>query len=333
MKWALIGASDIASTRVVPAIRSLGQEVYGVMSSDQSRGLNYASANDIEHTTTDLDELLKWPIDAVYISTTNELHARQSIAAARAQKHILCEKPLATDLADARDMLAEATANNVVLATNHHIRVSGVHQAIREIVKKGDLGEVIVVRINHAVALPERLQGWRLSGADQGAGVVLDIVVHDVDTLRADLGSEIVEVMAFATNSGLAQNGIADSSSCLFRFDNGSVATTIESFVVPFNQTSMEIHGTKGSLVATGAMGQDPTGEIFLTTSLGRREILVSDRENMYVKTIRQFELACRGMAEPFATGEDGLASLRVAAAVLTSSVKKRAVAISEFDE
>ena len=196
MKWTLIGASDIAATRLIPAMRELGHEVYGVMSSSAERAQSYAAENKISNFTTDLNEAVNWPVDAVYVSTTNELHAEQAIAAARAKKHVLCEKPLAMDISTAMKMVDAAAECGVVFATNHHLRCSGTHRKIRDIIAAGKIGTVFSARINHAVSLPERLRGWRLDSATKGAGVVFDIVVHDVDTIRAALGAEVSEATA-----------------------------------------------------------------------------------------------------------------------------------------
>ena len=107
-RWGLIGASTIAREWVIGAIRATGGEVVSVMSSDAARGEAYAREMGIGRSTTALDTLVgSSDIDAVYISTTNELHRDQAIAAARAGKHVLCEKPLALTLADAHQM-AEA---------------------------------------------------------------------------------------------------------------------------------------------------------------------------------------------------------------------------------
>ncbi|MDH2903280.1 MAG: Gfo/Idh/MocA family oxidoreductase [Actinomycetota bacterium] len=331
MKWALIGASDIASTRVIPALRLAGQEVLGVMSSNAERAEHYAASHDLLGHSDQLDELLSWPIDAVYISTTNELHASQAIAAAASGKHILCEKPLSIDLAQGAQMVAQAKAHGVVLGTNHHIRASGVHEKIREIVGGGELGDIYLARVNHAVGLSERLRGWRLSGEAQGAGVVWDIVVHNVDTLRADLRSDVVEVTALSATGELARSGIEDLTNCTFRFANGVIATTCESYLVPFSRTSLEIHGSLGSLVAMDVMRQDPIGDITITNATGRHDVVVDDRENLYVKTIRRFEQACYGIGEPFSTGADGLAAATCATGVLISARERRTVALSEL--
>ena len=121
--WGLIGASTIAKEHMIGAIRAQGGEVVAVMSSDAERGQHYAADNGIARSYDSVDELLADPaVDIVYISTTNELHRAQTLAAAAAGKHVLCEKPLALTVADAREMVAACQAAGVVMGTNHHLR-------------------------------------------------------------------------------------------------------------------------------------------------------------------------------------------------------------------
>jgi 1,5-anhydro-D-fructose reductase (1,5-anhydro-D-mannitol-forming) len=122
--WGLIGASNVAREWVIGAIRSQpGNKVVTVMSSDADRAAAYARANDIPGHCASLGAVLSDPrVDAVYISTTNELHKAQTLAAAAAGKHVLCEKPLAFDLLDAREMVAACAKAGVVMGTNHHLR-------------------------------------------------------------------------------------------------------------------------------------------------------------------------------------------------------------------
>jgi 1,5-anhydro-D-fructose reductase (1,5-anhydro-D-mannitol-forming) len=135
LRWGLIGAFTIGREWVIDAIRQTGGDIACVFSTDKQRGAAYASEFGISRSTTDLGDLLDSPIDALYISTTNDLHNHQCTAAAKAGKHILCEKPLATNLADAVNMVKVCKAANVVLATNHHLarsrnpsRNAGCHQ-------------------------------------------------------------------------------------------------------------------------------------------------------------------------------------------------------------
>jgi 1,5-anhydro-D-fructose reductase (1,5-anhydro-D-mannitol-forming) len=108
--WALIGASDIAKTRMIKAINSQpNSKVAAVFSSNADRAKAYAAENKISKAYDNLKTLLDDPqIDVVYISTTNDLHRDQALAAAAAGKHILCEKPLALSVDDARQMLKAA---------------------------------------------------------------------------------------------------------------------------------------------------------------------------------------------------------------------------------
>src|SRR5438445_3250635 len=99
--WGLIGASNIAREWMISAIRAqAGNSVVAVMSSNAARGAAFAASNGIASSYTSVEDLLADPaVDAVYISTTNELHAQQAIAAA-AGKHVLCETPLELTMAD-----------------------------------------------------------------------------------------------------------------------------------------------------------------------------------------------------------------------------------------
>src|SRR3984893_3284539 len=121
LRWGLIGASTIASEHMIGAIRANGGEVVAVLSSDASRGQSYAQTHGIPRSTTDLGALVEAPdIDAVYISTTSEMHRDQVFAAAAAGKHVMCEKPLALTLADARAMGAEGERRGSVIGSKHH---------------------------------------------------------------------------------------------------------------------------------------------------------------------------------------------------------------------
>ena len=203
MKWGLVGASTIASEHVIGAIRANGHEVLSVLSSDGARGADYAARHGIPQSTTDLDVLLTQPeIDAVYISTTNQKHHPQAMAAIAAGKHVLCEKPLAMTLDEAVEMVRAAEAKGVTFATNHHLRNAGSHLAIRDLIAAGRLGRILSVRVFHAVHLPPHLQGWRINDAAAGGGVIPDIVVHDADTVRFYLDEDPTEVVAKSAVSG-----------------------------------------------------------------------------------------------------------------------------------
>ena len=174
------------------------------MSSSAERAKAYAAENDIPRPSRRSTICSAPDIDAVYISTTNELHLEQTLAAARAGKHVLCEKPLALTAPMRTRWSQPAKAAGVVMGTNHHLRNAGTHRAMRDAIAAGRIGTPLAARVFHAVYLPANLQGWRIDKPEAGGGVILDITVHDADTLRFVLGDDPVEVTAFTQSAGMA---------------------------------------------------------------------------------------------------------------------------------
>jgi 1,5-anhydro-D-fructose reductase (1,5-anhydro-D-mannitol-forming) len=332
LRWALIGASDIAKTRIINAINSQpNSRVAAVFSSNADRAKAYAAENKIPKAYDNLKTLLDDPeIDVVYISTTNDLHRDQALAAAAAGKHILCEKPLALSVDDARQMLKAAQAANVVLGTNHHLRNAVTHRTLRKLVKEGAIGKPLAARVFHAVYLPPRLQGWRLSRPEAGGGVILDITVHDTDTLRFVLDSEVEDVIARSATQGLANSGMEDAVMGVMYFRDGVLAQFHDAFTVKHAPTGLEIHGTEGSLFAVNVMTQDPVGRVVLRRDSEETEIKLDPPEDLYVHSIRHFNQAVRTSTQPFATGADGLRSLAVALAALESSKSGRRTPVQD---
>lgn len=328
VRWGLIGASTIARQFMIAAIRNQPDgEVAAVMSSSPDRANAYAKENGIPASFSSVADLLASDIDAVYISTTNELHLEQALAAAAAGKHVLCEKPLALNTADARRIVVACRQAGVVMGTNHHLRNAGAHRAMREAIAAGRIGKPIAARVFHSVYLPKDLQGWRINKPEAGGGVVLDITVHDADTLRFVLDDDPVEIAAFTQSAGMANGGLEDGAMCVWRFRSGVIAQSHEGFTTRYAGTGFEVHGTEGSLFARDVMTQKPVGSVMLRTAQGEEE-LSFDREDLYTRALRAFHAAIRGEGQPAATGEDGVWSLASAEAALQSARTGRAVKI-----
>jgi len=298
------------------------------MSSNVERAKIYAADNGIAHATPSLEELVSSPeIDAVYISTTNELHHDQVLAAAKAGKHVLCEKPLAMTLGDARAMVTACQSARVVMATNHHLRNAATHRAMRLAIQQGRIGTPLFARVFHAVYLPTNLQGWRLSNPAAGGGVILDITVHDADTLRFVLDDEPISVSAMAANGGMGQGGLEDGVMGTVRFKNGVLAQFHDAFTTRYAPTGFEVHGTAGSLIGRDCMSQRPVGTVTLRSEHGDEDLPL-EHENLYARSVGLFCRAVAGQGQPSASGEDGVRSLAVAMAALESTRSGRETAV-----
>ncbi|UFX07950.1 1,5-anhydro-D-fructose reductase [Sinorhizobium meliloti] len=328
IRWGLIGASTIAREWVIGAIRAAGGEVVSVMSSSAERGEAYAAENGIAKAVTSVDDLVGDPdVDAVYISTTNELHHGQALAAIRAGKHVLCEKQLAMNLNDGCEMVLKACEAGVVLGTNHHLRNAATHRAMREAIAAGRIGRPIAARVFHAVYLPPHLQGWRLDKPEAGGGVILDITVHDADTLRFVLNDDPIEAVAISHSAGMGKEGLEDGVMGVLRFRSGVIAQFHDAFTTKFAETGLEVHGTAGSLIGRNVMTQRPVGTVVLRNEEGESELPL-DHRNLYETAIAAFHSAIGGNGRPSASGEDGVWSLATGLAVVKAAATGGAVEI-----
>lgn len=294
----------------------------GVYDEEQRRLRRYWADRDVGPVTTALENVLGSDVDAVYISSRNDQHATQAIAAARAGKHILVEKPMALTAEDARAMIAAADRYGVVLAVNHHLTGSPLHAMARRLVGEGRIGSLLSARINHAVMLPEQLRGWRL-GRAPGSGVIMDILVHDASVLNPLCG-EPRRVTARAVRQGSWNRvGNVDAVMSIIEFGpdaNPVLAQTFDAFTVPHPGTSMEIFGDTGAIVIFDAMTQDTTGTVEVHDAGGIELIEVDTADDLYQIILRGFLAAVNGTGNPTATGLDGLLALQVALAATRSA-------------
>ncbi|HVZ43536.1 MAG TPA: Gfo/Idh/MocA family oxidoreductase [Ramlibacter sp.] len=327
LRWGLVGSSSVAATHMIPAIRDLcGHEIVAVMSRDRERGAAFAKAHGIAQAVTSIEELLALPLDAVYISSTNELHAAQAIACARAGRHVLCEKPIALTLEDAQAVVDAARKAGVVLATNHHIRNAAAVIELRSALQQGLVGDLLSVRIANSFALPANLQGWRVD-SPTGGGAILDVGVHMADSLRFILDREPLEIWGTMNSVRLGKPGVDDNAMAVVRLEGDLFASLHVGFATPFAQRVWEFLGSRGTLVATNPNIPTPGAQLVLRDAHGTRELPFVHR-NLYEGTVRHFASAVSGEGRPAATGEDGVRSLAFALAWIESARAGRSVRI-----
>ena len=222
MRWGLIGASTIAEQHMIGAIRATGGEVAAVVSTTAARARDYAAHHAIPAAGDNLSLILDdASIGAVYISSTNEKHQPQALAAIAAGKHVLCEKPLATSAADADQMADAAARAGVVNMVNLTYRnVPALQQAAR-MVADGALGRIRHFEASYLQSwLTQPAWGdwrtepqwlWRLSTAHGSKGVLGDVGIHILDFATFIAGQDAAEVSArLATFDKAPGNRIGD---------------------------------------------------------------------------------------------------------------------------
>jgi 1,5-anhydro-D-fructose reductase (1,5-anhydro-D-mannitol-forming) len=319
LRWALVGASDIAATKVLPAIRAAGDTAVVVRSGSAEHAASWAAEHGVPDAVTDLGAALERDdVDAVYVSSVNAQHRAHVEAAAAAGKHVLAEKPLALTLEDARAMVAACESADVVMATNHHLPASPTHRALKRAVRDGAVGDVRAVRVHHAVQLPDRLAGWRIDDP-VGGGVVLDVTVHDAAATAAILGTNALSVLATGFNQDNDPSGPFDAVMTSIDWEGGVLVQTHDAYNNPHLPTSLHVLGTAGALVAEDCNTGDPVGSVTLWRDHKAEPIDVGPRDDLYEVTVRAFGAAVAGEGDVVVSGPDGVRSLAVSLAVLES--------------
>ena len=316
LRWGLIGASDVAATRMIPAMRRMGHAVTAVGDPTPEWAATYAGRNEIPVSGSVEELVARDDVDAVYISTKNEFHRDHAILAARAGKHVLCEKPLALSVADGEAMLAAAEQAGIILGTNHHLPGCDTHRTIRELVHGGAIGRLLSIRVFHAVMLPPRLQGWRLA-SKAGGGVALDVTCHDAAVINPLVGELPVDVVALSTMQGSWETAAEDNLMSTMRYANGVLVQTHDAFTVAHAPTGIHVIGEDGAILAVNVMTQEPIGTVILRDATGEREIDIPNRRDLYDINVSGFAAAISGEAAgPVVSGLDGLRAAQVALAV-----------------
>ena len=310
--WGLVGASNIARQRVAGAIAGSDRgELVAVMSHRLDFAQAFAAEFAIPQSFDSLESLLQHPrVSAVYVSSRNQHHHAQVLAAAAAGKHVLCEKPLATTLRDAAEMVRACSAAGVVFGTNHHLRNSTTIRAMHDVIASGRIGAPVSAIVSQPVHVAE--SQWRRNEPAAGSGVSFDVLVHGADAIRYILGREPLEVCAMGRSSASMAGGVNDSIMTTFRFDGGALASLYADFNAVQGRTRIEIHGNEGSIFGSDVLGKTPhhRGRVWLRLGDRDEEISVESQDSRYLLGINRFHGAILGNGPPACTGLDGLRSL-----------------------
>lgn len=342
IRWALLGLGRHAERSVLPQMQEAkGTELVAVLSRDRARGEVLAQKYGIAKVFTALDELLRdRNIDAVYDATPDGLHAQHAIAAAKAGKHALIEKPLAISVRDGVEAIAASRRYGTRLGVVFNQRHEAVHQEARRLVLDGAIGESRLASVQIALRAATPRTGsaattWRTDPKLRAGGIVVSIGDHAHDTLSFLVGQEIEAVSGFsdASSSDRPDERVVGM---VLRLSRGAIGYAAASFATPFARRPFEIHGTRGSLVIensyaylTGA-GEDATPTLTLENDAGRivRRVPATDCFRLEVE---QFNRAIEGKDEPMTPPEQGLRAVAIGEALYDAIKTARIVQVADY--
>lgn len=216
VNWLVVGVGDITTRRVIPAILDDPRSaLHGIVTRDPIKGRRY-----VERAWTDLSQALNDPaIDAVYVGTPVFLHAPQSIAALQAGKHVLCEKPVAMNYAQAVAMARAAEASGKTLGIAYYRRMYPKVQRARELMHNGAIGQPVLAEAHCHTDLPDPKRAWLLDPVRAGGGPLYDIASHRIDLLNFWFGRP-ARVAAQLSNS-VHPTRVEDNATVLIEYENG----------------------------------------------------------------------------------------------------------------
>jgi len=273
--WGIIGCGWVARDYVAPGILDAPHAcLVALHDPDPDAMRAVAALAPGAARQADLDQFLNAPgLDAVYIATPNHLHRPLCEAAARAGKHVLCEKPMATTLADAEAMTRACRDAGVSYGTAFDQRFQARHRLLREIVAAGRLGTVTAARVHYACWTPidwvpptqAAHDNWRVDPARAGGGAFIDLAPHGLDLLQWLLGEPLVEV-ACLFQRRVHPYPVDDGAALVGRFEGGALLTLNVAYNCPdaFPRRTLELIGTEKMAVAHNTMGQTPGGTLTL---------------------------------------------------------------------
>lgn len=335
--WAIIGVGTHPHLKVAPAMGlANGADLVAVYSRSQERAESFAENHDAKAAYDSMDEMLKDSrVDAVFVASPNALHAGHTLQAARAGKHVLTEKPLATTVEDALAMVGECKAKGVKFGTGFELRHNPGHILARDVIAKGVLGRISLAQgqwglgvrgqRNHVPRTGLR-EWWEHPEFIGDASIMMGLGVHAVDLLRFLLKQEVTEVTAM-TDGQTEEHPLENLATMSLRFESGIIATVCCGRMLPDTQNDFAIYGTDGRITGKATLWEAQMGRVqVVSETVNWAETYPYNYLGNFVAELDDFRQAVEQDREPAATGVDGLQVTRVTSALVESARTGRAV-------
>jgi predicted dehydrogenase len=323
LRWGVLSTAGIATDKAIPGmLRAARCEVVAIGSRDQARAAAVAEQHGIARAHGSYEALLADPaVDAVYIPLPNHLHAEWTIAAARAGKHVLCEKPLALTTADAERMIEVCRTEGVALMEAFMYRLHPSWVAVRELVASGRIGRLTAVSswFSYFNDDPANIRNI----AAYGGGALYDIGCYSVNLSRMLFGTEPERVEAAIIRD--RESGVDILASGLLRFPDGIATFTCSTRAEPDQQ--VHIYGTSGRISVDIPFNIPPDRPTRIRVTAGGDPPVAPATETIEFEAADPYGVEAECFAAAILDGgplptpsEDALANLRVIEAIFAAA-------------
>jgi predicted dehydrogenase len=323
--FAIVGLGKLSQGQLLPGLtRTKNARLTALVSGDQAKAARLADQYKVPsgsvYSYETFDRIVRDPgIDVVYIVLPNNMHAEYTIRALKAGKHVLCEKPMATTIADCEAMIAAAKAANRKLMIAYRCHYEPGNLAAMRRVRSGALGKprLVVTEMSRQSTLQDPSDAWRLDQTMSGGGALADMGVYGVNAARYLLNEEPIEVRAWASTdrSDPRFKTVEDMIAWQFRFPSGAIANGSTSFNANGGM-NFQVVGEKGRLVADPGCLYNGNRLTFGAPTAPTVPIVEIDQ---FAREMDWMADVVRGRAPMVAPGEEGLQDVRLMQAILQS--------------
>jgi predicted dehydrogenase len=323
LRWGILSTANIATAKVIPGMRRAARtEVVAIASRDPALARSWADGLGIPNAHGSYEALLADPdVDAVYIPLPNHLHKEWSIAAARAGKHVLCEKPLALTAADAAEMIEAARSAGVQFMEAFMYRHHPSWVAVRELVESGRIGRLAAIQSWFSYYNDDASNIRNI--LDFGGGALYDIGCYCVNLSRMLFGGEPVRIMSAIRRD--PTDGTDVLTSAILEFETGIASFTCSTRT----ETDQRVHvyGDAGRISVSIPFNIPPDRPTTISLTAGgdppvapTTEVMTFETKDPYAAQAEAFASAVLDGGPPPVPPEDAVANLRVIEAIFAGA-------------
>ena len=333
--YAVVGLSSISEVAVLPAFRhSKKSRVVALVSHDLKRARELGKRFGVKgcYSYEDYDRCLSQPdVDGVFIASVNGAHAEQTIRAAAAGKHVLCEKPMANSVGDCRRMVEACHQNKVRLMIAYRKYFEPGSLALKKLVDSGKLGRLRHIFSTYTeIVDPVKAKHWQLNRRLAGGGSLMDIGIYCVNSMRFLAGSSPLDATAMSwTDDPQRFSGVEDSIAFRLTHPGGLVCQGTSSYSAQA-ASFVQIHGDKGWAALNPAFAFEEERRLFgkIQGRWFEQKFKVIDE---FVLELDTFATCVRQGRAPVPDGVEGMRDIATVEAIYRSAQENRTVPVEQI--
>ncbi len=254
LNWIVIGIGDITKRRVIPAIQAEARStLYGIVTRDPAKAAAYPGVR----LWSTLEQALADPaVHAVYVATPVFLHAPQTMVSLKSGKHVICEKPMAMNETEAREMVRAADDSGKKLGIAYYRRCYPKIQKAKQLIDEGVIGKPVIAELtNHMWFDGSGNRGWLFDPVKAGGGPLFDIASHRIDVLNYLFGTPL-RVKAQLSNV-VHHYPVEDNATVMIEYESGVRGVVDVRWHSKINRDECRIRGTEGEIEMSPLNGPD----------------------------------------------------------------------------